>query len=156
MSNLFQAEYFTRRQIDEYRQCFNTYCLNGVISNVPQLRYIMRCLGYSPTVYETKQYFQQYKEGIGFAVFLNILRNESEKTDAIIEIMRALKYFDKNNHGSIVASEFTNILTSIGEKMTNEEIFRLLKQLNITNSNEKIPFTKLLRFISSNPIHFYS
>ncbi|MCP9260540.1 hypothetical protein DINM_003533 [Dirofilaria immitis] len=124
-SNPSMAQYFTQQEIQEYRQCFALYCPKGYAQNASHLRYIMRSLGYTPTIPETIQYFRKYVE----------------------EITGAFRGIDSKNQGWITVPEFINILSSVGEKMSREEIYNVLEQLNITD--DRVPFNSLLNLISS-------
>lgn len=44
----------------EFRNCFELYADSFLIKNEAQLRYIMRSLGYFPTVAESKKYMKDY------------------------------------------------------------------------------------------------
>ncbi|VDK48510.1 unnamed protein product [Anisakis simplex] len=140
--------------LNEYRQCFYLYCQKGVVENASQLRYIMRSLGYSPTVPETMNYFQEHDKRVDFAAFLEILHADGAKGDPMVEITRALKNIDHKNQGWITVPELSSILSSVGEKMSREEIQRLLRQLDLKDSN-KVPYAKLIRLISATPMPYH-
>ncbi|VDK79201.1 unnamed protein product [Litomosoides sigmodontis] len=141
------AQYFSLQQIEEYRQCFTLYCPKGCTQNASHLRYIMRSLGYTPTIPETIEYFRKYGEKLDFPCFLEILHQENQKGDPIQEIISALRGIDSKNQGWITVSEFVSILSSVGEKMSREEIYSVLQQLDITGG--RVPFNSLLDFISN-------
>uniref|UniRef100_A0A183TVL8 Calmodulin-like protein 4 n=1 Tax=Toxocara canis TaxID=6265 RepID=A0A183TVL8_TOXCA len=140
--------------LSEYRQCFYLYCQEGVVESASQLRYIMRSLGYSPTVPETVRYFKDHNKKVDFASFLEILHVDSGKGDPMIEIIRALKGIDHKNQGWITVPEFVSILSSVGEKMSREEIEHVLRQLDVKSGN-KVPYAKLIQFISSTPMPYH-
>ncbi|CAG9535967.1 unnamed protein product [Cercopithifilaria johnstoni] len=133
--------------IHQYRQCFTLYCPKGCAQNASHLRYIMRSLGYTPTIPETIQYFRKYGQKLDFPSFLEILHQENQKGDPIQEIIGALRGIDSKKQGWITVSEFVGILSSVGEKMSREEIYNVLQQLDITGG--RVPFRSLLDFILS-------
>jgi Ca2+-binding EF-hand superfamily protein len=45
-----------------------------------------------------------------------------------------LKVFDKDGGGQISASELRHVLTSLGEKLTDDEVDALLENLSITST----------------------
>ncbi|VDD94180.1 unnamed protein product, partial [Enterobius vermicularis] len=145
----FQTQYFSQRQIDEYRQCFYLYCHEGIVHNSSQLRYIMRSLGYSPTIQETINYFQDYGcKKVDFASFLQILHAETKKEHPMKQIMAALQCIDRTKRGWITVPEFVSILSSVGEKMSREEIENAVRYLD-ENRTGRITYPKLMQFISS-------
>ncbi|VDN82970.1 unnamed protein product [Brugia pahangi] len=142
-----EAHYFTQQQIEEYRQCFTLYCPKGCAQNASHLRYIMRSLGYTPTTPETIEYFRKYGQQLDFPCFLEILHQENQKGDPIKEIIDALRGIDSKKQNWITVPEFIGILSSVGEKMSREEIYNILQQLDITGG--RVPFSSLLNFISN-------
>lgn len=85
-----------------------------------------------------------------FPCFLEILHQENQKADPIQEIIGALRGIDNKNQNWITVSEFVGILSSVGEKMSREEIYNVLQQLDITGG--RVPFNSLLDFI----LHFHT
>ncbi|KHJ89100.1 hypothetical protein OESDEN_11088 [Oesophagostomum dentatum] len=75
----------------EIRECFNVYSQDGVVHSAPQLRCILRSLGYSPTASKTVEYFKKAKKPMDFATFLEIAKEEHNSGDEITEIIKALK-----------------------------------------------------------------
>ncbi|KAK6107005.1 Hepatocellular carcinoma-associated antigen 59 family protein [Brugia pahangi] len=133
--------------IHQYRQCFTLYCPKGCAQNASHLRYIMRSLGYTPTTPETIEYFRKYGQQLDFPCFLEILHQENQKGDPIKEIIDALRGIDSKKQNWITVPEFIGILSSVGEKMSREEIYNILQQLDITGG--RVPFSSLLNFISN-------
>uniref|UniRef100_A0A915ACD7 Calmodulin n=1 Tax=Parascaris univalens TaxID=6257 RepID=A0A915ACD7_PARUN len=148
------TQYFAQQQIDEYRQCFYLYCQDGVAESASQLRYVMRSLGYSPTVPETVKYFNDHNKKVDFASFLEILHADSEKGDPMVEIIAALKGIDPKNQGWITVPEFVSILSSVGERISREEIDNILLQLDLKSSS-RVPYAKLIQFLSSTPMPYH-
>lgn len=150
----FQTQYFTQQQIDEYRQCFYLYCQDGFAESASQLRYVMRSLGYSPTVPETVKYFNDHNKKVDFASFLEILHADSEKGDPMVEIIAALRGIDPKNQGWITVPEFVSILSSVGERISREEIDNILLQLDLKSSS-RVPYAKLIQSLSSTPMPYH-
>lgn len=84
---------------------------------------------------------------LDFPTFLEILHEESLKNDPVVEIIEALQAMDPKKNGWITVPEFVSILTSVGEKMSREEVYNVLQQLDITGG--RLTFNNLLAFISS-------
>uniref|UniRef100_A0A7E4VBV3 EF-hand domain-containing protein n=1 Tax=Panagrellus redivivus TaxID=6233 RepID=A0A7E4VBV3_PANRE len=139
------TQYFSKAEIDEFRQCFNLYSSEGFVTNDAQLRYILRTLGCSPTVPETKRYVKQFGASIDFAKFLEIVHLENQKPSAVSQVAQALENLDQYSRGYISAHELTTLLTSFGEKMGKAEVATILRAMRA--SNDVIPFAKITQFI---------
>ncbi|CAJ0593269.1 unnamed protein product [Cylicocyclus nassatus] len=139
------TEFFTHKQIDEIRECFNMYSQDGIVHSVPQLRCILRSLGYSPTAAKTNEYFKKAKKPMDFATFLEIAKEEHNSGDELTEIIKALRGLDRDNKRSIPAKELRAILSSIGERMSHQEIDNLLSQVAVGGV---VPHQKLIEYIS--------
>lgn len=57
-----KARHFSEQEIDGFRDCFYLNCKSGVINDVDQLKFVMRSLGFSPTIDELKRYLEQRGE----------------------------------------------------------------------------------------------
>ncbi|KAE9552891.1 hypothetical protein FO519_003876 [Halicephalobus sp. NKZ332] len=137
------TQYFSKEQINEFRQCFNLYASDGFVTNDAQLRYITRSLGYSPTVPETKTYIKNSGSTVDFAKFLEILHQEEKKSLPSVEISTALNNLDTSNKGYISRSELFTLLTNFGEKMGKEEASMVLKAMKI--KSDIIPIPKIIQ-----------
>ena len=49
------------------------------------------------------------------------MSKKSKLTDEEEDLKEAFKVFDRNGDGSISAIEFRNVMTNLGEKLTDEE-----------------------------------
>jgi calmodulin len=138
------TQYFTKDQIDEFRQCFHLYASDGFVSNDSQLRYILRSLGCCPTVAETKGYIKRFGHNVDFAKFLEIIHLEEQKPDPIQEITKAFSNFQKSR-GFIHKSELGALLNSFGEKMGKEEIAVIFRAMKI--EGEIVPIAKISQYL---------
>jgi hypothetical protein len=59
---------------------------------------------------------------VDFQQFLGLMGRKFKHTDNEEEIREAFKVFDKNNNGFISVPELRHVLTTIGEKLTKEEV----------------------------------
>ncbi|KAK6726934.1 hypothetical protein RB195_004935 [Necator americanus] len=135
------TEFFTREQIDNIRECFNVYSQDGIVHSAPQLRCILRSLGYSPTAAKTTEYFKNTKRPMDFALFLEIAKEEHNSGDELTEIIKALKGLDRDGTRCIPAKELRSILSSIGERMSQQEIDNVLKHVAVGGM---VPHQKLI------------
>ena len=73
------------------------------------------------------------------------LNNYNE--DNINEVIKAFEYFDINNSGKINISDLTKALSSFGDIMTEEEMYKIFREAGINiNTDEEIDYIKFINF----------
>jgi calmodulin len=60
------------------------------------------------------------------------------------EIINAFRVFDKNDSGIITASELKHVMTTIGDKLTDEEVDALIREADI-DGNGNINYEEFVR-----------
>lgn len=65
---------------------------------------------------------------IDFPEFLTMMARKTKDTDSEEEIREAFKVFDRDAKGSISAAELRHVLTSIGEKLTDDEVDEMIRE----------------------------
>jgi len=58
----------------------------------------------------------------------NPSESELQDTDSEEEIREAFKVFDRDNNGFISAAELRHVMTSIGEKLTDDEVDEMIRE----------------------------
>lgn len=56
------------------------------------------------------------------------MARKMKDTDSEEEIMEAFKVFDRDNNGFISAAELRHVMTSIGEKLTDDEVDEMIRE----------------------------
>lgn len=56
------------------------------------------------------------------------MARKMKDTDSEEEIREAFKVFDRDNNGFISAAELRHVMTSIGEKLTDDEVDEMIKE----------------------------
>ena len=73
------------------------------------------------------------------------LNNYNE--DNINEVIKAFEYFDINNSGKINISDLTKALSTFGDIMTEEEMYKIFREAGINiNTDEEIEYIKFINF----------
>ena len=73
------------------------------------------------------------------------LNNYNE--DNINEVIKAFEYFDINNSGKINISDLTKALSTFGDIMTEEEMYKIFREAGINiNTDEEIDYIKFINF----------
>ena len=60
--------------------------------------------------------------------FLTMMARKMKDTDSEEEIREAFKVFDRENNGFISAAELRHVMTSIGEKLTDDEVDEMIRE----------------------------
>ena len=60
--------------------------------------------------------------------FLMMMARKMKDTDSEEEIREAFKVFDRDNNGFISAAELRHVMTSIGEKLTDDEVDEMIRE----------------------------
>ena len=118
---------FNEDQIAEFQEAFLLYDNRGD-GKIPVslIGDVMRALGQNPTESEVKKLVHEHRadERVTFEVFLPILqaicsRRSSDTTEDFVE---GLRHFDKDGNGSISSAELRHLLTTLGERLNDEEV----------------------------------
>lgn len=64
-----------------------------------------------------------------------MMARKMKDTDSEEEIREAFRVFDRDGNGFISAAELRHVMTSIGEKLTEEEINAMIKEADASKLN---------------------
>ena len=97
-----------------------------------ELGTVMRSLGQNPSESELQDMINEVDADnngtIDFPEFLTMMARKMKDTDSEEEIREAFKVFDRDNNGFISAAELRHVMTSIGEKLTDEEVDEMIRE----------------------------
>ena len=65
---------------------------------------------------------------VAYIEFLTMMARKMKDTDSEEEIREAFKVFDRDNNGFISAAELRHVMTSIGEKLTDDEVDEMIRE----------------------------
>lgn len=144
-SNVFAM--FDQAQIQEFKEGFNMIDQNrdGFIDK-EDLHDMLASLGKMPT--------DQYLEGmmaeapgpINFTMFLTMFGEKLNGTDPQEVIKNAFACFDEENKGFINEDRLRELLTTMGDRFTEEEVDEMYREAPIKNGNfDYIEFTRILK-----------
>ncbi|KAK4694606.1 hypothetical protein P7C70_g8706, partial [Phenoliferia sp. Uapishka_3] len=94
---------------------------------------VLRALGQNPTQAEVGELAHRAGNDIDYNTFLDILHRPGgfEPAGTADDFIRGFQVFDKNNSGMIGQGELKYVLTSLGEKLSDEEVDELLKGVKV-------------------------
>lgn len=96
---------------------------------------VLRALGQNPTQKEVAELASGSQgHDIDYNTFLQILNRPHgfDPAGTAEEFIRGLQVFDKEGNGYIGQGELKYVLTSLGEKLSDEEVNELLKGVQVT------------------------
>ena len=136
----------SKEKIEECKKVFNLNDTkkNGYIPSA-KLALIYRNLGAFIPYNDLKEFIGNRKE-IKYEKFINFFAEYYTKKIEEPQIISGLSFLDKNKSGYISASDLKHALTTIGEKLTDEEAYDLLK--SYTDKNGMINYTEFAEAIS--------
>lgn len=144
----------TLEEINEYKAAFNLFDKNQDGRIEPdELGLLMRSLGQNFSNAELKEITKEkIANDISFSVefheFLDVMARNRRKKDDYFKLVKAFKYFDRDNSGFINLNEFRHIITTIAEKLTQEEIDKL-EEIAKVDSDGKFNYKDLVKAIIS-------
>ena len=135
------VEQLTEQQIEEIKEAFSLCDKDGDGSiTTKELGTVMRSLGQTPTEAGLLEMIKEVDTNgdgtIDFPEFLNLMAKKMQDTDTEDDLREAFKVFDKDNDGYILAAELRHVLTSIGEKLTDEEVDEMIKEADIDGDGQ--------------------
>ncbi|KAH8161696.1 hypothetical protein CIB48_g6546 [Xylaria polymorpha] len=145
------ADTLTEEQVSEFKEAFSLFDKDGdgviyplyarmalmearVIGQITtkELGTVMRSLGQNPSESELQDMINEVDADnngtIDFPEFLTMMARKMKDTDSEEEIREAFKVFDRDNNGFISAAELRHVMTSIGEKLTDEEVDEMIRE----------------------------
>ncbi|OSX80716.1 hypothetical protein BU14_0033s0060 [Porphyra umbilicalis] len=142
----------TEETIKEFREAFALFDKDGDGSiTASELGVVMKGMGQNPTDTELQQMINEVDADgngkIDFAEFVTLMARKMNNTDKDSEIFEAFKVFDKDGSGKIDATELRNIMMSLGENLSDEEVNQMIKEADL-NGDGEIDFDEFMRMLS--------
>lgn len=114
---------------------------------IEELGTVMRNLGQKPTEESLRQMINEVDaDGSGtidFAEFLTLMARKMKTKDSEAEILEAFKVFDTDGSGKISASELRQVMTRLGEKLSDEEVEEMIREADLDGDGVRV-----LHFVS--------
>jgi len=140
-------------EVEEFREAFSMFDKNGdgTISST-ELGTIMRSLGQNPTENELMDMINEVDiDGNGtidFREFLNMMAKKVNKSDSEEELREAFRVFDKDGNGHISANELRTVMTTLGEKLTDEEVDEMIFEADLDGDGQ-VNYEEFVRMMTA-------
>ncbi|GAA5813267.1 hypothetical protein MFLAVUS_006742 [Mucor flavus] len=152
----------TQEQLDEWKEAFSLYDKKGnsTVSSV-NLGDLLRGLGQNPTQAEVQELVKDTAKSknvpetqefdIDFGTFLSILTRPDgfKPAGSSQEFIQGFQVFDKEGDGYISAGELRYVLTNLGEKLNEDEVNELLKEVEV-GKDGRINYVDFVTIVLSN------
>jgi len=139
---------YSEDQILEFQEAFSLFDSkgDGKIA-VSQLGDVLRALGQNPTEAEVKKVSSE--DRVSFEVFLPILQTicKNKSNDSAEDFIEGLRHFDKDGSGVISSAELRHLLTTLGEKLSDDEVEALLQGQEDSHGN--VHYEDFVRMVMS-------
>jgi len=141
---------FTEDQLAEFQEAFLLYDNrgDGKIS-VSLIGDVTRALGQNPTESEVKKLVHEHRadDRVSFETFVPILQAimARRSTDTSEDFVEGLRHFDKDGNGFISTAELRHLLTTLGEKLSDEEVEQLFS--GHENSQGNVNYEEFVRTV---------
>ncbi|KAG4302173.1 hypothetical protein PCANB_001393 [Pneumocystis canis] len=111
---------------------------------------LLRAVGQNPTLSDVSEIEESISEDVTFDVFLRILNrpNGFRSVGDHADFIRGFQVFDKDSTGLIGVGELRYILTNLGEKLSDDEVNELLKDVNTKDG--LVNYGEFVKMILSN------
>jgi len=144
-SNVFAM--FDQAQIQEFKEAFNMIDQNhdGFIDK-EDLHDMLASLGKNPTDQSLDQMMGEAPGPINFTMFLTMFGEKLNGTDPEDVIRNAFACFDEENKGYINEDRLRELLTSMGDRFTEEEVDLMYREAPIRSGNfDYVEFIRILK-----------
>ncbi|GAH07841.1 unnamed protein product, partial [marine sediment metagenome] len=120
----------------QFKETFNIFDKNGDGKICrSELASVIRCLGKNPTESQLNQIMSEADTDengfIDFTEFVRMIQNKLNYTDTEKQFIESFKLFDMDGNGYISTKELKHIMTSFGDKLTEEEANEMLRNADI-------------------------
>ncbi|XP_070535690.1 myosin-2 essential light chain-like [Ptychodera flava] len=147
--------HFSEDSISEMRDTFSIFDKKGDGKiEAPSVGEVIRALGYNPLQSEVKKLIDSFggrDKRISFEEFLPIVQKFAAKAPQdqhrFEEFVEGLRVFDKDGNGTINSAELRHVLTTLGERLSDDEVEQLLSGLE--DSQGQIVYEDFVKTVMS-------
>lgn len=138
-------------RLKEYRDAFELFDKDkdGTIT-AKELANVMKSLNQDPSEQELNEMIAEVDiDGNGhidFDEFVNLMNRRSKETDAEEEVINAFKVLDKDGQGTISSTELRHIMTTMGDKLTEDEVDEMIREADF-DGNGIINYEEFVRMM---------
>jgi len=138
----------------EFKEAFDEFDKDGSGTiSTKELLLVMRSMGQNPTEDEILELVMESDMNgdgtIDFQEFLVMMKKKSAEQDQTEELKMAFRMFDKNHDGYIDARELRHVTTTLGHRLTVEEVDNIIKEADL-NGDGKLDYEEFCKMMMNN------
>ena len=131
-----ESDQLSVKEYDDLKKAFALYDKDGDGTiTINELGAVMRSWGQNPTEDELQHMINQVDaDGDGrvdFPEFLKLMGRTVHSTGLAEELIQAFTLFGRDGSSTIDAKELRHVMTSLGEKLTNDEVAGMITEADI-------------------------
>ncbi|XP_041359910.1 myosin regulatory light chain 12B-like [Gigantopelta aegis] len=145
-SNVFAM--FDQSQIQEFKEAFNMIDQNrdGFVDK-EDLHDMFASMGKNPTEAYLDEMMNAAPGPINFTMFLTMFGEKLNGTDPEDVIKNAFACFDEDNTGFIPEDRLRELLTTMGDRFSEDEVDEMFRDAPIKRGNfDYLEFTRILKY----------
>lgn len=138
--------------VKEFQEIFDLFDTDGSGTiTIKELCVVMQSLGQNPTEEEVRRMVKTVDTDnngeVDFTEFMELITRKLQSVDIQEEILEAFRVFDRDGNGSICKEELRLAMTTLGEKVKEEELDELMKAADF-NGDGQINYTEFTKMIA--------
>ncbi|XP_052105394.1 calmodulin-A-like [Mytilus californianus] len=144
-------ERLSKEKIAELKEAFALFDKDGdgrITAN--ELESVMKSMGENPTPKELRQIIHDVDtDGSGaieFNEFLIMMARKYSEIREMKEITDAFKMFDRNGDGVISAAELRQVMTNMGQKLSDKDVDSMIKEADMDGDGQ-INYAEFIRMM---------
>jgi len=117
-------------QNDEFREAFSVYDKGQGSVDARNFGFVMRYMGQNPSDAEVSDMLAKYGSGMAMPLngFLKMMGDKLRDVQTEDGIIESFQVFDKDGKGYVSAAELRNILTNMGDKLSDEQVNQMMSE----------------------------
>ncbi|KIW82217.1 hypothetical protein Z517_05244 [Fonsecaea pedrosoi CBS 271.37] len=148
-------KHLSDEEVKAYKDVFALFDKDGSGTITAQeLGEIMKSLGQNPSDSELQDMINEVdvdrSGSIDFEEFLKMMSTTVKAQDFAHETRAAFNVFDKDGSGTISADELRQVMKSLGENLTDEEIDEMIREAD-KDKNGTIDYEEFVQLLSPRP-----
>ena len=129
--------------LDQYQQAFNLFDNKSGYIDSKDLSSALKSLTPSLTDKEIINLTKDLKK-VDFNLFSQLAHKSHKQSDIEDDVINAFRVFDKNETGLITLNELKHIMTTTGDKLTEQEVNLMIREADV-DSNNNINYEEFVR-----------